>query len=150
MELTGKHVVVTGGSQGIGLETARLVAQRGGRVSIVARTASTLEAAAADIGHGTAWVAADVTNPAALGAAIDELATRSGACDLLITCAGIAHPGYFEDLDSDVFRTQMDLIYFGTLHSIRAVLPAMLARGSGGLVGVSSGAALVGIFGYGA
>ncbi len=150
MELTGKHVVITGGSQGIGLETARLVAQRGGRVSIVARTASALEAAVTDIGHDAAWAAVDVTDPDALVAAFAELTAQSGDCDLLITCAGIAHPGYFEDLDADVFRAQMDLIYFGTLHAIRAVLPAMLHRGSGGLVGVSSGAALVGVFGYGA
>ncbi|MEP6625512.1 MAG: SDR family oxidoreductase [Acidimicrobiia bacterium] len=150
MELSGKHVVVTGGSQGIGLETGRLVAERGGRVSLVARTESVLEAAAADIGHDAAWVAADVTDSAALDAAVLELTARSGACDLLITCAGVSHPGYFQDLDDDVFRSQMDLIYFGTLHAIRAVLPAMLDRGSGGLVGVSSGAALVGVFGYGA
>ncbi|MBK5289511.1 MAG: SDR family oxidoreductase [Acidimicrobiia bacterium] len=154
MEFSDAHVIVTGGSQGIGLETARLIATRGARVSIVARTEERLAAAAADIesttGRPVNWVGADVTDPTAVTAGIGELVAESGPCDLLVTCAGLAHPGYFDQLDLDVFRSQMDLVYFGTLHSIRAVLPAMVERGSGGLVGVSSGAGLVGVFGYGA
>ena len=150
MDFAGKHVIVTGGSQGIGLETARLIAQRGGEVSIVARTEARLREASADIGHDVAWVSADVTDPSAVDVAFGELTERNGPCELLISCAGIAHPGYFDELDLDVFHAQMDLIYFGTLHAMRAVLPGMLERGSGGLVGVSSGAALIGVFGYGA
>ena len=150
MQISGKHVIVTGGSQGIGLEVGRLVAQRGGHLSLVARTAERLAAASADIGNDTAWVSADVTDPEAVRAGFGELTARNGPCELLINCAGISHPGYFEDLELEVFRSQMDLIYFGTLHAIREVLPAMLERGSGGLVGVASGAALIGVFGYGA
>ena len=150
MELAGKHVVVTGGSQGIGLEVARIASGRGAAVSLVARTRSVLAAAAGEVGPETAWATADVTDGPAVDRAVAELTARHGPCDLLITCAGVAHPGYFEDLDAAVFRTQMDLIYFGTLHAVRAVLPAMLEQGSGGLVGVASGAALVGVFGYGA
>ena len=150
MELARKHVIVTGGSQGIGLEVGRLISERGAAVSLVARTEATLADAAAEIGAETAWAAADVTDAGAVDLAFAELTTRHGPCDLLVTCAGIAHPGYFEDLDPSVFRAQMDLIYFGTLHAVRAVLPAMLERGTGGLVGVASGAALVGVFGYGA
>ena len=153
MDVAGKHVVITGGSQGIGLETARLMAQRGGTVSIVARTEARLRDAADDIGrtgHKVEWVSADVTDPHAVDDALTELADRNGPCELLVTCAGIAHPGYFDELDLAVFHAQMDLIYFGTLHAIRAVLPGMVERGSGGLVGVSSGAALIGVFGYGA
>lgn len=154
MKVADAHVIVTGGSQGIGLETARLLAERGARVSIVARTEARLAEAAADIesttGGAVRWTSADVTDPESITAAVDGLVETSGACDLLVTCAGFAHPGYFDQLGLDVFRGQMDLIYFGTLHSIRAVLPAMVERGSGGLVGVSSGAGLVGVFGYGA
>lgn len=150
MELAGAHVLVTGGSQGIGLETARLLVAKGARVSLVARTADRLQAAAADVGGETRWAAADVTDPVALDAAVAELVAGRGPVDLLVSSAGVAHPGYFEQLPLDVFHAQMDLIYFGTLHAARAVLPAMLERGRGGLVGVSSGAALVGVFGYGA
>src|SRR3954447_20432720 len=150
MDLAGTHVLVTGGSQGIGLETARLLVAKGARVSLIARNAERLADAARDVAGDTLWRSADVTDPDALTAAVDELVAVRGEVDLLVTSAGVAHPGYFEQLPLDVFRAQMDLIYFGTLHAIRTVLPAMLARGRGGLVGVSSGAALVGVFGYGA
>lgn len=150
MDLAGKHVVVTGGSQGIGLAVGRLISERGAAVSLVARTDVTLADAVASIGGETAWATADVTDAGAVNRAFAELTTRHGPCDLLITCAGVAHPGYFEDLDASVFRAQMNLLYFGTLNAVRAVLPAMLERGSGGLVGVASSAALVGVFGYGA
>jgi 3-dehydrosphinganine reductase len=150
VELAGTHVLVTGGSQGIGLETARLLVAKGARVSLVARTADRLADAALAVGGDTQWRSADVTDPVAIDAAVAELAADRGEIDLLITSAGVAHPGYFEQLPLDVFRAQMDLIYFGTVHAVRAVLPAMLERGRGGLVGVSSGAALVGVFGYGA
>ena len=150
MELAGKHVLITGGSQGIGLEVARIAAARGAVVSLVARTESLLADAAVGIGPDTAWATADVTDGPALDRAIAELTIRNGPCDLLVACAGVAHPGYFEDLDASVFHAQMDLLYFGTLNAVRAVLPAMLERGSGALVGVASGAALVGVFGYGA
>jgi len=150
MEVRGAHVVVTGGSQGIGLETARLLVGKGARVSIVARTEARLRAAAAELAGDTHYRAADVTDAAALDAAIAALVDARGPVDLLVTSAGVAHPGYFDALPDDVFRAQMDLIYFGTLHAVRSVLPAMLERGRGGLVGISSGAALVGVFGYGA
>lgn len=155
MRVEGTHAVVTGGSQGIGLEVARLLAERGARVTIVARDRARLDAAlehvgSAGAGAGTGAAAADVTDAAALTAALDGAVAERGPCDLLVAAAGAAHPGYFEALDVEVFRAQMELDYFGTLHAIRAVLPAMLERGAGGLVGVSSAAALVGVFGYGA
>ncbi len=73
-----------------------------------------------------------------------------GPVDVLLTSAGGAHPGYFGELDDAVFRAQMDVDYFGTLHAVRAVVPSMTERGRGHLVLVSSTAALVGVFGYSA
>jgi 3-dehydrosphinganine reductase len=151
MRVEGVHTVVTGGSQGIGLEAARLLAARGARVSIIARDPDRLAAALAVIDSESAGAAsADVTDPEALAGALDQVEAARGPCELLLAAAGAAHPGYFDQLDVDVFRDQMELDYFGTLHAVRAVLPGMLRRGRGGLVGVSSGAALVGVFGYGA
>ncbi|HEY7438715.1 MAG TPA: SDR family oxidoreductase [Acidimicrobiia bacterium] len=146
MQVRGARAIVTGGSQGIGLETARLLASKGARLSIVARDPAKLRAAAASIGGDVATAAADVTDAPALHDAIAGL----GPCDLLVASAGAAHPGYFEQLPLDVFREQVELDYFGTLHAVRRVLPGMLERGSGGLVGIASAAALVGVFGYGA
>jgi 3-dehydrosphinganine reductase len=151
MRVEGGHAVVTGGSQGIGLETARRLLERGARVTIIARDRARLDAAVASLASDAAGAApADVTDPAALRGALDAATEARGPCDLLVASAGSAHPGYFEQLPADVFRDQMELDYFGTLHAIRAVLPGMLERGRGGIVAVSSGAALVGIFGYSA
>jgi short-subunit dehydrogenase len=66
----------------------------------------------------------------------------------LITSAGIAVPGYFETLDADAFRGQMDINFHGTVQAVRAVYGGMTERRSGELLLVSSAAAFVGLFGY--
>jgi len=150
--LDGAHLLVTGGSSGIGLATATLAASRGARVSLVARDEDRLAAAAATVGTATATAtaAADVTDADALAAAVASCTEAHGPVDVLLTAAGGAHPGYFGELDAGVFRAQMEVDYFGTLHAVRAVVPAMTARGRGHLVLVSSTAGLVGVFGYSA
>jgi 3-dehydrosphinganine reductase len=79
-----------------------------------------------------------------------KLVDAQGPCDILIAAAGRAEPGYFLDFDADVFARQMELNYLGVVHAVRAVLPAMVARGHGHLVLLSSLAGLIGVFGYGA
>ncbi|MGZ8762583.1 MAG: SDR family oxidoreductase [Acidimicrobiia bacterium] len=149
MELSGKHAIVTGGSSGIGLETARLLGERGARVSLVARDRGRLDDARRET-RALAAASIDVTDPEAVDAGFARLAAAEGPCDLLVASAGEAQPGYFHELDLAVFRAQMDLDYFGTLHCVRAVVPPMLERGAGTIVGVSSVAGLVGVFGYSA
>ena len=78
MDLAGKHVVVTGGSQGIGLAVGRLISERGATVSLVARTEATLADAATAVGGETAWATADVTDAPAVDRAIAELTARHG------------------------------------------------------------------------
>lgn len=147
VDLTGAHAIVTGGSAGIGLAVAERLAARGARVSLIARDPGRLAVAAARV-PGAAWAPADVTDPRALAAAIDALVAVHGPCDVLVTSAGAAHPGYFLELDDAVFRAQMELDYFGTLHAIRSVLPSMVERRRGTVVGISSDAGLIGVFGY--
>ena len=93
---------------------------------------------------------ADVTDADALAAALTTATEANGPCDVLVTSAGSSHPGYFEQLDDAVFREQMDVDYFGTLHAVRAVVPSMIERGRGHLVTISSTAGLIGVFGYSA
>ena len=145
----GSHAIITGGSSGIGLEIAKQLRARGCSVSVIARDPEKLARLEAQI-DGVRTASADVTDVAALKAAVDLLVEKSGPCDLLITCAGAAHPGYFLELGDQVFRDQMELDYFGTLNAIKAVLPSMVERGSGTVVGVSSVAGLIGVFGYSA
>jgi 3-dehydrosphinganine reductase len=148
--LAGAHVVVTGGSEGIGLAAARACSARGARVSLLARRVDRLAAAMRELGGDVHTESVDVVDAAAVAHAIDECVAHHGPCDVLVTSAGLAEPGYFSELNLDVFRRQMDVNYFGTLHALRAVVPAMVARRSGHVVLVSSDVGFMGVFGYSA
>jgi 3-dehydrosphinganine reductase len=149
------HALVTGGSSGIGLEVARKLAGLGYSLSLVARREELLKKAATDIArHFTQenqrvyTYSADVADPRQAEAAVKAATDELGAPDLVITSAGIAIPGYFEDVPLDVFERTMAVNYFGSLYIARAALPAMRARKRGRIVFISSGAGLMGLFGY--
>jgi len=145
------HVLITGGSSGIGLATARLALDRGARVSLIARRPDVLDEAAASLraaGGQVAVAATDVADAAQVDVAVAALTDTFGPVDIAICSAGQARPGYFQELDPDLFRTMMDVNYFGTVNVARAVVPAMIERRAGSVVGVSSAAGLVGVFGY--
>lgn len=143
----GRHAIITGGSSGIGLACASALSGRGARVSLIARRENVLTEAAQALG-GAATASADVADAAALATAIARLESEQGPCDILVTSAGQARPGRFLELDDHVFRTMMEVDYFGTLHAIRTVAPGMVARRSGAIVAISSAAGLLGIYGY--
>ena len=73
-----------------------------------------------------------------------------GIPDLVINSAGVAYPGYFQELDLEIFHWLMDVNYFGTLNVIKYLTPDMIQRGSGTFVNISSQAGFVGVFGYSA
>src|SRR5690242_10872035 len=147
--IAGAHAVVTGGSSGIGLATARRLAAGGARVSLIARDAGRLAEASKLVGGDEVAVAvADVRDAVALTDALARVCDRFGPCDILIAAAGGAHPGYFEQLDDAVFREQLKVDYLGSVRAARAVVPSMQERRHGHLVFVSSTAALAGVFGY--
>ncbi|MBD0322653.1 MAG: SDR family oxidoreductase [Aldersonia sp.] len=146
VDFADAHVVVTGGSSGIGRAFVRRTVALGARVSVIALPDGDLADTERELGVTT--VAADVADPGAIRDAIRRVENRHGPCDVLLSCAGIAHPGYFERLEDDVFRRTMEIDYFGTLYAMRAVVPSMIQRRMGSVVGISSAAGLVGIFGY--
>ncbi len=155
MRLVNRHVIITGGSSGIGLATARQLVIRGASVSLIARNRAGLAEAAESLrplarknGQRVEIATADVTRQSDIQQAIGDLINRSGPCDVLITSAGASHPGYFEQLDDAIFREMMEVNYFGTLYAIRAVVPQMIARRLGAVVAISSMAGLMGVFGY--
>uniref|UniRef100_UPI0031DBB3AB SDR family oxidoreductase n=1 Tax=Streptomyces hawaiiensis TaxID=67305 RepID=UPI0031DBB3AB len=149
LELGSAHAIVTGGSSGIGLATARLLAGRGAKVSLIARGKERLEAAAKEV--GAAARVADVADRAGVTRAVAELEQEQGRpCDVLVASAGLARPGHFLELPDEVFRQMIDVDYFGTLHAVRAVVSGMVERGQGSVVAVSSAAGLIGIYGYSA
>ena len=150
-KLQGAHVLITGGSSGIGLATAHLAIERGARVSLIARRADVLDEAAVALraaGGKVAVAATDVADAAQVDLAIGTLTAALGPVDVAICSAGQARPGYFQELDPALFREMMDVNYFGTVNVVRAVVPSMIERRAGSIVGVSSAAGLVGVFGY--
>lgn len=151
----GKHVLVVGGSSGIGLATAEAFAKRGADVTIAARSKDRLEAAcevvrlrSAEPGQRVRWVSADAST-ADGAAAVVVKATEGGTypVDVLVSCAGVIIPGYFESMPVENFEECMDS-WRACVHGARAAAPSMMQRGSGHIVNVASVAGFMGIFGY--
>lgn len=125
--ITGRRAVVTGASQGIGLETSRRLAVAGADVLMVARDAARLEAAAA--GVGARWHAADVTT----------WEPREDA-DILVNNAGTSYAKGFDELTDEDWRTQYELHVVAPMRLMRALGPGMAERGWGRIVNVASSA----------
>ena len=155
MNFNQRHAIITGGSSGIGKATAKLLAASGANITIIARSAEKLETAKAEIEavklqseQRVFTQIADVSDRLILENVIDNSVKELGAPDMLITSAGISVPGYFQDLPIELFEETMAINYFGSLYAVRAVLPYMERQKKGNIVLISSGAGLIGIYGY--
>lgn len=152
-DLRDRHVIVTGGSSGIGLALVRRLTAIGAKVTVVALDDADLARLREDPAtseHAIRLAPADVADRDQVTRALADAIAADGRPEVLVTCAGVVHPGYVEDLDADVFVRDMAIDYFGTLWAIRAVLPSMLERRRGTIVCVSSFAGLIGVFGMAA
>jgi NADP-dependent 3-hydroxy acid dehydrogenase YdfG len=127
------RVLVTGASKGIGAALARAFAEREATVGLVARSESD---AGSLPGEGHMALVADVTNPRSIAGAVE----RFGRVDVAVANAGVAHYQDFSELAPERAEQMTEINWAGTLHTVRAVLQAMLERRSGHIVVVSSGA----------
>ncbi len=152
-----KVVLITGGSSGIGLAAAKQLAAAGAHVWLAARRTELLEAALKEVeaarrdpSQQCGIVSVDVSDPGQVGRVVEKVIKSAGAPDVVINSAGITQPGYIQDLSREVFERLMQVNYLGTVYVTTAVLPAMLARGSGHIINISSMAGYLGVFGYSA
>ena len=136
--LKGRSAVVTGGSKGIGKGIARVLANAGARVAIVARHADQAEAAAKEIGHGAFGIAGDVTSMASMEKVMKTVADKNGGLDVLCANAGIFPPAKLEEMTSEQWDEVVDTNLKGTFHSVKAAIPYLKASDQGRIVLTSS------------
>jgi len=142
MSLRGKNVVITGASSGIGRATAIEMARRGANVVLGARRGELLEEVAEKcraFGVRATAIVADVTKPD------DCVRLTAGDVDVLVNNAGFAIFDAIADAKPEELRAMMETNFFGSVNCTQAVLPRMLARGSGSIVNVAS---ITGIMGF--
>ncbi len=133
--------IITGGSQGIGKSTALLLARKGYDLVLTARQADTLEATAAEvraIGTKVLAIPCDVSQEAQVNTLVSKAIDSFGSIDVLINNAGVCMTGPIEHTTLDDWHRIIDVNLWGYIHTIHALLPHFLQRGSGTIVNVGS------------
>lgn len=144
-DLTGKTVVITGASRGIGAATARHFADLGATVLLAARSSADITSVAADInanGGKAIAVPCDVADAEAVKALIERAIAETGTLDVLINNAGLIDPiARIDDSDPDAWSMVVDVNLKGVYYGLHFALPQMLKQGGGTIINISSGAA---------
>ena len=141
-------VLVTGGNSGIGLAVAEAVAATGRPVAILGRSVEKCAAAAEQLSRGgsraVVGIPADVKRPEHLDRAVEDVTSRWGTIEGLVTAAGVLLPGGLQEVDLADFRNAFEANVLGTWSAVRAVTPGMLEAGFGRIVTIGSVLATVG------
>eukprot|EP00873_Tetraselmis_striata_P004171 jgi/Tetstr1/424435/TSEL_001456.t1 len=152
-----KHILVTGGSEGIGRSMGEIWLKQGASVTLVARTQSKLDAAKAALEElasslhlpgKVACFSADITSLEQVKRALGQAEACLGPVDVLICNAGYSKPGYFMEQPAAVFEETMRVNYLGTVNTIKVAAPGMVARSKGHIAIIGSGLSLVGFSGF--
>jgi 3-oxoacyl-[acyl-carrier protein] reductase len=140
--LKGKVALVSGGSKGIGLETALHLAHEGANVAICARNGEHLKTAATHIfektGTKVLYIEADVTQEEDCKRAVTQTAEYFGRLDIVINNAGTSSVRPFEQVETELWHRDLDLKLFGAIHCSRYALPYMRQVGGGAIVNVTA------------
>lgn len=139
LNLNGKHVLVTGGSKGIGYACAEEFCREGAQVTLVARAQAGLDAAVAKLsaqGFTCRGFSADLTHAATAAAAVLSAEQAGGAIDVLVNSAGAAQRTPFDELTPQAWHDAMQAKFFTYIHVIDPVIKRMGAAGRGVIVNV--------------
>jgi NAD(P)-dependent dehydrogenase (short-subunit alcohol dehydrogenase family) len=145
LELRGRIAIVTGGSRGIGKSVARVLAEEGADLALVARRQPLLAATAEEIARATRRrvlpIVADTIDERSVDRMVEQVLTTLGRIDILVN--GAAAPGYLtgspklSSITNELFQEKMDEKVMGYLRCARAVAPAMIRQGWGRIVNIS-------------
>jgi len=127
------HLLISGGSRGIGRACVELFAKQGYKVSSLSRTGKT-----ADSVDGVSYFQCDVKDPKSVAATVNAAIGLNGAIDVLISNAGIARSGLAQDMGFDDYRDIMDTNFGGLFNLTSEVIPHMVRQGKGVILAVSS------------
>lgn len=127
-DLAGKSVLITGAARGIGEHTARALASRGAKVALVGLEADRLAALAGELGPGHAWFEADVTDQAAVDAAVAGAVSALGGIDVVVANAGVANNNTVAVSPVEVVVRTIDVNLIGVVRTVSAALPHVIAR----------------------
>ena len=143
-DFTGKTAIVTGGTQGIGLEIAKGIVAGGGHVALIARNAAKGEAAVAELGEGNKFYQLDVADAPKARETVEQIFTDLPQTNILINCAGVISTKKFDEIDDTEWRRTIDINLNGTFTMMNAVYPHFKAAHAGTIVNVSSVAGKIG------
>ncbi|MDB5750415.1 MAG: 3-oxoacyl-[acyl-carrier protein] reductase [Ramlibacter sp.] len=139
LELKGKHVLVTGGSRGIGLACALEFLREGARVTLVGRSRGNMDQALAQLrqaGFTATGCCADLADAAEALRAVDEAEAAGGPIEILVNSAGAARRTPFDELQPQDWHDAMQAKFFTYIHVLDPVVRRMGARGAGAIVNV--------------
>src|SRR5579862_3920887 len=139
-DLSGKVVVVTGASMGIGEAIAKIFAEHGANLVVLSRDSGRAEAARGRIGHTdrTLALACDVRHREEIDRVLSLTLHHFDRCDVWVNNAGHGLLDSAEQLEMSACRDTFDTNFFGTVASMQAVIPIMKQQGSGVIINISS------------
>lgn len=141
LTLKDKIVLITGGSRGIGLRTARAFAAEGCHLGLCGRDQADLDIAATELratGVQVVTLQADVTKPAEAAAFVERCAIDLGGIDILINNVGGAVGGFLMEASDEEWQQTFELNVFQLVRMIRLTVPYMRQRGSGAIINIAS------------
>ena len=123
--LTGKNVLITGGTTGIGYATAQLFIQEGARVVITGQDAERVAEAARTLGPSAMGIRANVASAAEMTRAAERIQAELGGLDVVFANAGVALPKHIADIDEEHIDSQFDINFKGVLYTVQKTLPLL-------------------------